>query len=300
MDSRVLSWVICAAIAALIALFAYWSHQAGHESTSGPVVVGTPSSGAPVTGNTGITQMLSRTFTQNNPKQCDNDMTQAFLEQRFGSSKGSLDRCRRNNVAENKDDLASSITVQSVTVTGATAAAAFKANGGYYDGSVFTVRVVHEGGGWRLDALTNVQVDRAIFDQHLKNSLRQEGYLPAEQTCAIAKYDRTVSDDDLARSIVIGDSSTGVQDYAASCLSRPTLLRVLGEEFTASLRSYGFSGSIVSCVVNRVTHGVPTSRLRHLVAAGDRGSDGWARLGYEAARACLGSGSGDSAGSSTI
>ena len=180
--------------------------------------------------------MLSRTFTQNDPKQCDNDMTPAFLRQRFGSSKGSLDRCRRAQVAARPSEEADSITAQSVVLTGSSATAAFQSHGGYYDGSVFTVRLVHRGGHWKLDSLTNVRVDRPPFDQHVKNSLRESGYLPAEQTCAIAKFDRTVSDDDIARSIILGDSSIGVGGYAASCLSRPTLLRQLGELFTANLR----------------------------------------------------------------
>ena len=49
-----------------------------------------------------------------------------------------------------------------------------------------------------------------------------------------------------------------------------------------------------------MTHGVPTVRLRHLLAAGDRGSDGWIRLAYGAARECLGGGSGSAPSASTV
>jgi hypothetical protein len=299
MDSRAASWIICGAIVALLGLFAYWSSQPGPDSPSGPAVVGKQSSEAPVSGDTGISQLLSRTFTTSDPKQCTNDMTAAFLRQRYGSSKGTLDRCQRANVAADPKEESDSITVESVTVNGRHASAAFLANGGYFGGSVFTVRVVHQGDRWKLESLTDVRVERPTFDQHIKDSLRQEGYLPAEQTCAIAKFDHTVSDDDIARSIVVGDDSIGVAGYAASCLSRPTLLRVLGELFTANLRSNGLSGPVARCVVERMTRGVPTTRLRHLLAAGERGSNGWVQLAYGASRECLGGASGGSAGSST-
>jgi hypothetical protein len=293
MDSRVMSWMICAAIAALLALFAYWSFASGPEATSGPIVVGTPAGDAPVAGNSGITQMLSRTVTTNDPKQCTIDMTHAFLEQRWGSSKGTLDRCRRSSTPQS-DPMAHSITVQTVTVTGPSAAASFQAHGSYYDGSVFTVRLVHQSGRWKLDALTNVQVDRPGFDQHLKTTLGARGYLPAETTCAIAKFDQTVSDDDLSRKIVLADSSIGITEDAVSCLTRPTLLRELGQLFTATLSSEGFRGPVVKCVVDRMTHGVPIARLRHLLAEGERGAEGWGRLGYEAARQCVGGSDGSS------
>ena len=83
-----------------------------------------------------------------------------------------------------------------------------------------------------------------------------------------------------------------VESYAASCLTRPTLLRVLGEDIAASLEIHGIHGPTVKCVVDRMTHGVPTVRIRHLVAAGPHGAEGWARIAYEAAAACLGTSSG--------
>jgi hypothetical protein len=238
--------------------------------------------------------MLSATFTKNDPKQCTQNMTRAWLRRSFGSSPGTLDRCRRTNTPQSETD-AQSVTVESVTANGSSATAVVKLNGGRSDGTVSTFRVVREGGHWKLDQMTDVQIDRARLDETLKNDLGKNGYLPAETTCAMAKYDQAVSDQDIERSSIVGDpSAVDVVPYAASCLSRPTLLRQLGEVITASLALRGIQGAVVNCVVDRVTHGVPTTRLRHLLAAGERGADGWARLGYEAALACMGGRSGPS------
>jgi hypothetical protein len=230
--------------------------------------------------------MLSRTFTENDPKQCTENMTRAFLRHSFGSSAGTLDRCHRANTPQSETN-AHSVTVESVTATGSAAIAVIKMNGGRSDGTTSTFKVVDEHGHWKLDRLTDVQIDRVRLDQTLKNELGERGYLPSETTCAMAKYDQAVSDDAIERSSIEADpSSVEVEPYAASCLSRPTLLRQLSEDFTAALAVRGITGPVVKCVVDRITHGVPTVRLRHLLAAGERGTDGWAKLGYEAALAC--------------
>jgi hypothetical protein len=235
--------------------------------------------------------MLTRTFTENDPKQCTQNMTRAFLRHSFGSSAGTLDRCHRTNTPQSETN-AKSVTVESLTATGSSAIAVIRLSGGQSDGTTSTYKVVNEDGHWKLDQLTDVQIDRARLDQTLTNELGQHGYLPAETTCAMAKYDQAVSDEDIERSAVVGDpTSLDVGRYAASCLSRPTLLRQLSEEFTAALALRGITGPVVRCVVDRITHGVPTVRLRHLLAAGEQGTNGWLKLGYEAALACDRSGS---------
>jgi hypothetical protein len=243
--------------------------------------------------------MLRRTSTQNDPKQCTNDLTRAYLLHHFGPGKGALDRCRRTNTPQ-AERAADRITVEGLTATGSSAIATIRMTGGYSDGSVVTYRVVNENGRWKLDRLSDIQIDRAAYDRYVKNQLGAQGYLPSETTCAMAKFDQTVTNGDIERSTIIGDpSSIGIAGLAASCLTRATLLRELGEGITASLHVHGLRGPVVRCVVDRMTHGVPTVRLRHIVAAGPRGAEGWARIAYEAADACLGNGSSGGPSTST-
>jgi hypothetical protein len=306
MDSKVVSWLACVAIAAVLIWFAVWSGGGGGGSQAGPTLAGqpappaNPAAAAPVADQSSLVDMLRRTSTENDPKQCTNDLTHAFLVQRFGPSKGALDRCRRSNTPQAQRS-ADSIAVEGLTATGSSAIAVIRLAGGYADGSVLTYRVVNQGGRWKLDRLSDIQIDRAAYDLRVKNQLGAEGYLPSETTCALTKFDQTVSDADIERSAILGDySSIAIGGLAASCLSRATLLRELGEGITASLHIHGLRGPVVNCVVERMTHGVPTVRLRHLLAAGPRGAEGWARISYEAAASCLGNDSGGSTSTSRV
>jgi hypothetical protein len=236
-----------------------------------------------------IEQMLTRGFTENDPKQCTQDMTASFLRYSYGTEKGTLDRCRRSNTPQS-EPAAKSIAVESVTAVSGRATALIKVssdNG--LDGSVMTLRLVRDDGRWKLNRMADIQIDRARLDQHVRDQLGAKGYLPAETSCAIAKFDQTISDQAIERDLILGGASPSsdvVEGQAASCLSRPTLLRVLSREFTAALQSRGFPAPITRCVVDHLTHDVPTSRLRHLLAAGSRGTEGWYKLGYQAVVAC--------------
>jgi hypothetical protein len=218
-------------------------------------------------------------------------MTPAFLRFSFGSEKGTLDRCRRSNTPQSEPS-AKSIAVNSVISRGSNATAVFTASSSNtLDGSLLTVSLVRQGGRWKLDSFDDVQIDRPRFDQHLSNDLGARGYLPAETTCAIAKLDRTVSSDQIERNVISGDSSYEyILSAAVSCLSRSTLLRELGQGMSAALSERGVPSRVTHCVVDRLTHGVPIGRLRHLLAAGGRSREAWYRLGYQAILACAGSG----------
>jgi hypothetical protein len=302
MDVR-LSWLITGGIAVLLLWLAFSSSGGGGQS---PAPAGSPTGAFPSAGATqvrdqaSIEDVVRRTFTQNDPKQCTRDMTPAFLRSSFGSEKGTLDRCRRGNTSQSETS-AKSITIQRVVGRGPNATAVFSASSSNtLDGSVLIVSLVHEGGRWKLDSFDDIQIDRARFDQHLRDDLGARGYLPAETSCAIGKLDRTLSSDQIERNVVNQDSSYEyIFSSAVSCLSRPTLLRELGQGMTAALDSRGVPARVTRCVVDRLTHGVPIGRLRHLLAAGSRSAETWYRLGYQAILACAGQGPGGTAESAT-
>jgi hypothetical protein len=295
-----ITWLVCSAIALLLVGLVLFGGGGGGTSAVGTGASQT-AGGAQVAASSGtavaaadrptIEQMLTRGFTENDPKQCTQDMTSSFLRYSFGTEKGALDRCRRSNTPQS-EPAAKSVVVESVTSASGGATAVIKVTSdNSLDGSVLTLRLVRDRGRWKVDQLADIQIDRTRLDQHVRDQLGAHGYLPAETSCAIAKFDRTVSDQDIERDAVVGGPSTSadvIGGDAASCLSRPTLLRELSQEFTAALQSRSFPAPITRCVVDRLTHGVPTSRLRHLLAAGFRGTDGWYKLGYQAVVACAG------------
>jgi hypothetical protein len=297
-----LTWIACGAVA-LVLIGMVLFGGGGSKKDGGPS--GAPASSSTPTPAVGaapapadqaaIEEMLTRGFTESDPKQCTQDMTPSLLRQTYGREKGTLDRCRRGNTPQSEAD-AKSVEVESVMATSDGATAMVKVTSdNSLDGSVLTLRLVRQGGRWKLDRLADIQIDRVRLDQHVREHLGARGYLPAETSCAIDKFDRTVSDQDIERDAIVGgpgSSASSIQAEAASCLSRPTLLRELSAGFTAGLSGRGVPAPITRCVVDHLTHGVPTSRLRHLLEAGSRGADGWYRLSYEAFEACVGHSSG--------
>jgi hypothetical protein len=275
---------------------------AANQTAEGPQVPAASGTAVATADRSAIEQMLTRAFTENDPKQCTQDMTPSFLRYSFGAEKGTLDRCRRSNTPQSEPS-AKSVAVESVTAASGRATATIKVTSdNSLDGSVLTLGLVRDDGRWKVNRLSDIEIDRARLDQHVRDQLGAHGYLPAETSCAIVKFDRTVSDQAIERDTVIGGASTSagvIGADAASCLSRPTLLRELSQEFTAAFRSRGVPAPITRCVVDRLTHGVPTSRLRHLLEAGFRGADGWYKLGYQAVAACAGGRSAGAAQSST-
>jgi hypothetical protein len=294
MDAR-LSWLITGGIAIFLVWLAFSLTSGGSQPSATPATPANspgappPAGAAPVADRSAIDDLLTRTFTQNDPSQCTRDLTRAYLRQNFGSEKGTLDRCRRRNTPQSPKG-AKSIEVQSVSGGGSSATAVLRlTSDNTLDGSTMTLSLAHEDGRWKLNKLLDVQIDRARFDQHLRDELGSHGYLPAETSCAVSKLDRTVSDAEIESDVITASSSYEyVQSAAVSCLSRPTLIRELRREFNAVLSSRGFPSSVTRCVVDKLTRGLPIARLRHLLAAGSRSAEAWYKLGYQATLDCTG------------
>jgi hypothetical protein len=309
MDSR-LSIGITAAIGVLLIWLAFSSTGGGGSSSPAggnpassstpPPSAQQPSGTSQVADRSSIEDLLTRTYTENDPRQCTRDMTRAFLRQSFGSESGTLDRCRRRNTPQS-EVMAKSIEVHSVGASGSKATAMIRLSStNTLDGSTMTLSLAREGGHWKLNKLVDVQIDRPRFDQHLRDELGSRGYLPAETSCAVAKLDQSVSDAEIERDVIIASSSYEyIQSAAVSCLSRPTLIRELRREFSAVLSSRGFPPRVTRCVVDKLTRGLPIARLRHLLAAGSRSAEAWFKLGYQATLDCTGGGTTNATQSAT-
>jgi hypothetical protein len=302
MDVR-LSWLVTGGVAVLLLWLAFSlsssGGQAGGPTANSPGAFPAAPSGQ-ASDRSSIEDVVRRTWTENDPQQCTRDLTPAYLRSMFGSQKGTLDRCRRRNTPQSERS-ANSITIHSVVGRGSSATVVFSASSSNtLDGSVATVSLVRQGGRWKLDSFDDIQIDRARFDQHLRDDLGARGYLPTETSCAVAKLDGTVSSKQIEQNVLNQDSSYEyILSSAVSCLQRSTLLRVLGQEFTAAFNSRGMPPRVTRCVVDRLTRGVPIGRLRHLLAAGSHSAESWWRLGYQAVTACLHGGPAGAAESAT-
>jgi hypothetical protein len=117
MSREGLTWIVCGAIALVLiglVLFGGGGGSAGNQSAVSPHATAASAAAERPADRSAIEQLLTRTLTQNDPKQCTQDMTPSFLRQSFGSEKGTLDRCHRANTPQSAA-AAKSVAVESIT-----------------------------------------------------------------------------------------------------------------------------------------------------------------------------------------
>jgi hypothetical protein len=277
-----LSGIVCGLIAAvLIGMVLFGAGGGGSASQHAAV----PSSRAEGEARSTIEWLLTRTFTENDPAQCTQDMTPAFRRQSFGSEDGTdLEACRRDNVSEN-DTFAHSITLDNVSVHGDTANAVVRVSGGNGDGSVVTLHLVRDVGNWKLDRMTAVQIDRARFDGALRANALREGYTPREADCQVATLRRTYDTAALERALTQGhDAMAAARPALLSCVSSAKL----AQEYRQGLM-HGMSEripmSVRTCIADTFMKGLSAKRLRAIVIAGSRSEVALERI-RNAAIAC--------------
>ncbi len=191
MDAR-LSWLFTAGIAGFLVWLAFWGTSAPNSQAGG---------------RQAIEQMIGRTFTENDPAQCTQDMTPALVEQSCHEGTTSMQRCVEENKTE-EEAIADTVTIESVVVNGLTARAVVVAHGGEMAGSQVTVDLVADGGRWKLDHLADVQIDRASFDQNYIRKMQAAGITPSESRCVVRALDREVSDAEIERASSGGGGDT--------------------------------------------------------------------------------------------
>ena len=254
MDAR-LSVLLTAGIAAFLVWLAFW---------------GTASPDPQAGGRPAIEQMLNRTFTENDPAQCSNDMTPAFVSQSFGGHEDTtpMQRCVEQNTDEN-EPAAKSVTVKSVALNGRSARAVVLAHGGDMDGSQATVDLVVQDGRWKLDRLADIQIDRASLDRTYLQQMQAMGMTTSESRCLLRAFDREFSDAELERATLSGVDNLESEGVGLGCLGRSTLVAMFEKGIASGAQSRGIPAPVADCIASRFTAGMSTAELRAFVKAGE-------------------------------
>jgi hypothetical protein len=254
MDAR-LSWLITAGIAGVLVWLAFWG-SVSPEPQGG--------------GRPAIKQMIARSFTENDPAQCTEDMTPAFVSQTFGGHEDTapMQRCLEQNTTE-KEATAKSVTIKSVALNGTTARAVVVAHGGDMDGSEATVDLVLQGGRWKLERLADIQIDRASLDRMYLREMQAAGMSAGESRCLLRAFDREFSDTELERATLSGVDNLENEGVGLGCLGRSTLVRMFQEGIARGVQSRGIPTPVADCIASRFTGGMSTAELRGFVKAGE-------------------------------
>ena len=268
MDSRLISWAICAAIAGVIVWFGFWVNTgpASHSAAEAQ-----------------IRAMLTRSLTENDPVQCTQDMTPAFRRRQFGDgSANPLAKCRDENT-DGTNSLAKEVQFESVSVQGATAHAVIEVSGSSLDGSVLGMDLVLDGSRWKVDRLASIQIDRPRMDGAIEQEASVKGITSAQAPCLVDALDRTYSDAQLEQTLLAGGKpDTGSAAYG--CMGRATLLRSFEKGVVHSLSSRDVPRPVSECIFHRLTDGLSLAQLRNLVRGAAAHSF---RLGDQARGAAL-------------
>jgi hypothetical protein len=254
---EVISWAVCGTTAVVLVGFVLL----GGKDSSG---------GGEEAARAEIERMLSRTFTETDPAQCTEDATPEFLRQNFGGEgEDPLEECRREST-DDKDTSADSVQIDSVTVDGAIARAVFTASGGGLDGSVVTVEMVHDFDRWKLDRMTDIEIDRPRFDAALREvTVNDEGITAREADCYVAALGRTYDTPALERLTLQGpEGNTVFRQLALSCLSTATVVGQFTKGLRERMAADGIPTPAVECIADSVVRSLGVKGIRELTARG--------------------------------
>lgn len=152
-----------------------------------------------------IEQTIGTVATRTDPASCDELMTDRYLEQTTGEEMPYADDVCRSNVGRG---VADAIEVSEIAVDGSRATALVANTGGTLDGSEVVVRLVEEGGDWKLDRLVKVaDFDRAGFRQAYRRQLFEFGSSGKAVGCVLER-ESTLSEDEVEHAILAPGEKT--------------------------------------------------------------------------------------------
>jgi hypothetical protein len=163
-----------------------------------------------------IVEVVETSATSDDPADCKELSTQAFMEQTEASEGAeAVKSCEAN--AEDTSDDPNSVEVFEVEVDGSSASANVAFKGGNFDSQTLIVGLVEEDGDWKLDEITGF----AKFDQEqlataFEKAFESEEDLDPRLATCFAETIRDLPKDE-AEELVIGGSSDPIIAIVEGC-----------------------------------------------------------------------------------
>jgi hypothetical protein len=159
-----------------------------------------------------------------------------------------------------------------VAVNGSQAEAEFTPDGGEADGQGLTVRLIQDDGDWKLDRITDVDLDRDRFEAALRHGLtRPPDALSEGRADCVIKNLEGVSDPEIERAIVEADPTVFTEPVVL-CEGVDGRGGVRGAFEDALRRNLlqvqGLSAEQMNCVLKRLRKVLSAEQLEQLVRSG--------------------------------
>lgn len=204
-----------------------------------------------------IRTIIREASTSTDPGLCTTHQTQALLEQDSATKgRAAVTSCREGAAG----DAADSVDISSVDVTGDTTAnASLRLHGGganELEDQQLEFRLRKEGERWKIDRLTDIDLDRAKFDRGLRREFTMPpNRIPAPVAECFIEQLGPLSDAKLEAGLLKPDPS-----FIAEPLLRCFL--------PATLRREGVPAAVIRCTVRRMRERFEPAELVRLVLAG--------------------------------
>jgi hypothetical protein len=204
---------------------------------------------------TKIKRTIATVATSSNPTYCDKLVTTRYLQQTTGAKPPFADDFCRSEAAGPRAD---STDVLGTRVDGDRATAVVIFEGGSYDGSRFELRLVEEGGQWKLDRILSVlRFDRGKFNRAFRSRLLEFGVPPRSVECVLGKASQLT--DAEVEHATLGDSRRVFVPMTVEC-DRNGIERNL----VASIgnRKTGLPPAAVECAARKIENAGDTKLVR--------------------------------------
>jgi hypothetical protein len=219
-----------------------------------------------------IRAVIERAYTTAEPENCTKLVTPEFARQAQleDDTDAAIKSCRESAETDEPSD---SVKISRVTVNEDGAEAEFTPEGGDVDGQRFTVRLIKAGTDWKLDRITDVELDRDRFEAALRDGLiRPPDALSEERADCVIENLEGVSDAEIERAIVEADPAVFTEAV--------TLCEGVGRRggvrgaFEGALRRnllqvQGLSPEQADCVLRRLRKVLSADQLERLVRSGE-------------------------------
>jgi hypothetical protein len=204
---------------------------------------------------TKIERTIATVATSSDPTYCDKLVTARYLEQTTSAKPPFADDFCRSEAAGPRAD---STDVLGTRVDGDRATAVVAFEGGSYDGSRLELRLVEEGGRWKLDRILSfLRFNRGRFDRAFRSRLLEFGVPPGSVECVLGKAGQLT--DGAVEHAMLGDSHRVFAPMTVEC-DRDGIERNLVSSI--GNRKTGIPPAAVECAARRIGKAGDTRLVR--------------------------------------
>lgn len=123
------------------------------------------------------------------PAHCTELETSRLVQQLTdGTPAEALEECREDE--KEAEDMGIDVLITELVVRGDAAEVRAQAVGGSQEPYTLRIELVRDSGDWKLDHISDVAVDRRLFDRELRASAKKQELTKQETDCAVARINR--------------------------------------------------------------------------------------------------------------